>query len=107
MWTWLSDTQNVMDMIIALLALVFGASARTIRVLKNKDTNIKISWQEWIHNQATALPIGLIVLLIAPTYRANIAPPFMLAVMLGVGVFSTEAFNFAKSQIPTEKGVEK
>ena len=104
MWTWLSDTQNVMNMLIALLALVFGASARTIRVLKNKDTNIKISWHEWIYNQATALPIGLIVLLIAPTYRADIEPPFMLAVMLGVGVFSTEAFNFAKSQIPTGKG---
>lgn len=103
MWGWLSDMQHIIELLTGILALAFGASAKTIRVLKGKDTTIKVSWSEWVYNQATALPLGLIVLLLMPEYKVDVSPPSMLGVMIGVGVFSTEVWSFMRSKIPHDK----
>lgn len=99
MYEYLTSPDNLKNLSIAVMALIFGASARTMRVLKSTEMNVKTSLTEWIYNQATALPVGIIALLVIPSRMSSVNAQEMLAVMLGIGLFCTEAWSVIKSKI--------
>lgn len=92
MFEFITDPQNILNIMTALIGLVFGASCRTIRSLKTQKTTVKVSLIEWLNNQATSVPLGLIALFVTPHYYPSIAPAEMVALMIAVGVFGNEVF---------------
>lgn len=112
MYEYLTQPGNLMNIIIGVMALIFGASAHTVRSLKSRNVTVKVSILEWLHNQATALPVGLITLFVAPSRFPDIKGPELLALMLIIGIFSTEAWSLLRlkifqNQSPSLKGEEE
>lgn len=99
MYEYLSSPGNLMNLLVALIALVFGASAHTVRNLKSSDVSVKGSLVEWAHNQASAVPIGLMAILTVPEHYPSIKGPELLALMLLIGIFSTELWAILRKRV--------
>jgi hypothetical protein len=105
MYEWITQPQTILNILTAIIALTFGASMRTIRILKSPKVHVEHSFDLWLKTQSESLPIGLMALFGVPHFYPEVQPAEMLVVMLGVGFFSTEAFNFLKSKVDsTTKG---
>ena len=97
MYEWLTDTSHIMNIVTACIALAFGASARTIKLLRLKKISKETSLLEWVDNQFTAIPAGIMALLVVPEVNPEIKQPVLLALMIFIGIFGGEVLEHIKT----------
>ena len=102
MYEWFKDPINILNLMTSVLLLTFGATARTIKVLKRRDISVKDSFVEWLDNQFTALPIGIIALVVIPELYPELKPSVLNGIMIAVGILANELFNLARVKITKE-----
>lgn len=103
---WIATPAVLLNMLVYCGALIGGASFRTIRSLEAKDRIVKVSWVEWVKNQSAAIPIGLIAMFAIPA-RYDVKPAEMMALMIVIGLFSAEAYDWVQNKFFPEKIEEK